>query len=654
MSVGWIVVAAACLGLSGLPALVLRSRTGANLGVLAHLTACVLAAMGLVHFVQAPDAGNLVSVAWSLHLARFAVGLDALTGFFLIPIFLISTLGSIYGLSYWSQEHHPGSAARLRFCWGILAGAMVMIVVSRDAVLFLMSWEVMALAGFMLIASDDHKGEVRRAAWIYQMAAHLGTLCLIGFFALLRGANDNRFDLWPTLNPATAPLTGLFVLGLLGFGMKAGLFPLHVWLPGAHANAPSHVSAILSGVMLKMGVYGLLRMTGLVALPPVWWGALMLALGAVSAVLGIAYAVGQKDYKKLLAYSSIENIGIVTMGLGLALLGRAAGRPEWVILGIAGALLHVLNHSLFKPMLFMGAGNLLHAVHTRNIDRLGGLGKKMPWTYGLFFLGAIAICGLPPMNGFVSELLIYLGLLGTLQEKSGTAWGWAALAVPALAVVGALAVSAFVKLIGGVFQGEARHGHARHAHDPGRSMLLPLLILATLCVMIGILPVIVLPLLEPAVGTWSGVATVHLQAHLPGDWQRWLAGVAAGGLGVLVLWLIFARKSRTAPRAGTWDCGYARPTSRMQYTGTSFGQMIVDLFKWALFPRTLRVRLRHIFPHARPFTRTVPDGVLDRVLAPSLSALQRAILWVRGLQQGSVQAYLVYVLLILIVLVLLG
>lgn len=652
MSVGWIVLAAVCLALSGVPAVLLRSRAGGWMGVLAHVGACVLAAMGMADFIHGTG-GSFVRVDWSLPVGRYAVGIDALSGFFLIPILLIATLGSIYGLSYWSQAQHPGSAARLRLCWGILAGAMVMIVVARDGVLFLMAWEVMALAGFMLIATEDHKGEVRRAAWIYQMAAHLGTLCLIGFFALLRGTTGS-FDLWPALNPATAPLTGLFVLGLIGFGMKAGLFPLHVWLPGAHANAPSHVSAILSGVMLKMGVYGLLRMTGLVTLPPVWWGALMLGLGTVSAVLGIAYAVGQKDYKKLLAYSSIENIGIVTMGLGLALLGRAAGRPEWVVLGMAGALLHVLNHSLFKPMLFMGAGNLLHAVHTRNIDRLGGLGKKMPWTYGVFLLGAIAICGLPPMNGFVSELLIYLGLLGTLQEKTGTAWGWAALAVPALAAVGALAVSAFVKLIGGVFQGEARHGHARHAHDPGRWMLVPLLVLAGLCVMIGMVPVVVLPLLEPAIGNWSGVAGVNLQAHLPGDWQRWLGAAAAGGLAVLLLWLILARKSRTAPRTGTWDCGYVRPTARMQYTGTSFGQMIVDLFMWALFPRTVRVRLRHAFPHVRVFSRSVPDAVLDRVLAPSLSAVQRGILWVRGLQQGSVQAYLVYVLLILVVLVLVG
>jgi hydrogenase-4 component B len=589
-------------------------------------------------------------------VGRFAVGLDYLGVVFLVPIFLIALLGAVYAGSYWPQAEHPGNGRKVRFWWGILAAAMVLIVLARDSVLFLVAWEAMALAAFMLVATEDHKNEVRKAAWVYMAATHIGTLCLFAFFALLK-ATTGSFDLWPALQGAEGlPLAGLMILGLVGFGMKAGLFPMHVWLPGAHANAPSHVSAILSGVMLKMGVYGMFRVTGLVSVPPAWWGGLILGMGALSALVGIAFAVGQQDYKRLLAYSSIENVGIITMGLGLGLLGRSAGQPVWVVLGIGASLFHVLNHSMFKPLLFLGSGSLLHAVHTRRMDRLGGLGKKMPVTFLVFVVGGVAICGLPPLNGFASELLLYMGVLKTTQVPTGSAWSWASLAAPALAAVGAMAVAGFVKLVGTVFQGEARGRVGRHGHDPSALMKGPMVVLMLLCVGVGLLPWIVLPLLDPAVKGWAGEAAGKetLASLAPFGWQMWLGVALLGGVAAGMLWVGMLMKRRAVGRTGTWDCGYVRPTARMQYTGSSLGQMVVDLAGWALWPKTVRVKLTKLLPRAERFERSVPDAILDRVLLPAFRLARRGADVVHGVQQGSVQAYLAYVLVILAILVMLG
>ena len=259
----------------------------------------------------------------------------------------------------------------------------------------------------------------------------MATLCLIALFALLRLAGGS-FSLVPlaqeSLTPAMA--TAVFILALVGFGLKAGIMPLHVWLPDSHAIAPSHVSAIMSGVIIKMGIYGLVRVTSLVPNPPLAWGVIVLGLGAISGVLGVAFAIGQHDLKRLLAYHSIENIGIIVMGLGLALVGRSLGRSEWIILGLSGALLHVWNHAFFKALLFLSAGSVIHATRTREIDQLGGLAKKMPWTSVGFLVGAGAICGLPPLNGFVSEFLIYLSSSKTLLDNDGATFAGAAFAVP--------------------------------------------------------------------------------------------------------------------------------------------------------------------------------------------------------------------------------
>ena len=361
---------------SGIPGL-FSSRTSTAGQWATTLLAVLGAALGLAGVARFWTSGHSspIEQAWSIIPgAEFSIEMDGLSAFFLVPIFLISMLGSIYGLGYWKQTEHPANGRKLRLFYGVLTAGMALVVIARNSILFLFAWETMALSAYFLVTTEDHEPEVREAGWIYLVATHVASLCLFALFALLRTVSGS-FSLAPVDGGRLAPgmATAIFVLALVGFGLKAGIMPLHVWLPSSHASAPSHVSAIMSGVIIKMGIYGLLRITSLLPQPPLEWGGVVLGLGAVSGVLGVAFAIGQHDLKRLLAYHSIENIGIIVMGLGLALIGRSLARPDLIILGLSGALLHVWNHALFKALLFLSAGSVIHAVHTREIDHLGPL-----------------------------------------------------------------------------------------------------------------------------------------------------------------------------------------------------------------------------------------------------------------------------------------
>jgi hydrogenase-4 component B len=443
--------------------------------------------------------------------------------------------------------------------------------------------------------------------------------------------------------------SAIFLLGLTGFGLKAGLMPLHVWLPGAHAAAPSHVSALLSGVMIKSGIYGLVRVSGFFADIPPWWGWLILALGVLSGIMGVVFAIAQHDIKRLLAYHSVENIGIIAIGLGTALLGRAYDIPMLILLGFAGALLHVINHGLFKSLLFLGAGSVIHASGTRQINHYGGLLRSMPWT-GIFFLGGIvAISGLPPLNGFVSEWFVYLGLIGSLQAD-GPAIGYAALAAPALALIGALALACFVKVFGITFLGEGRTTAAAGAHEAPMVMLAPMGILLLCCAIIGLFPGSVVPLLDRAAADWTG-------AGLGGrSMLTEVAPVSAITVTSLVFILLVAgvalflrtQGSLRAARVPTWGCGYASPDQRMQYTASSFAEMLTSLFRWGLRTDSHGGEIDGIFPGRTEFSTHTPDTVLDRLLIPGLGISARVGTWLRArIQHGVGGLYILYVALTL-------
>ncbi len=578
------------------------------------------------------------------------VGVDALSAFFLVPILLMGFLGSVYGLGYWPQRRHPGNGRKLQLFWGLLAAGMLLLTIGRHAMSFLLGWEIMALSGFFLVATEDQREESRRAAWIYLIATHISTLTLFALFVCWRWATGS-YALQPLAGGSLSLglLNGLFFLALFGFSIKTGLMPFHFWLPGAHASAPSHVSAMLSGVVLKMGVYGLVRFLSLLPTPPAAWGGLLLILGAISGILGVVYALAQHDLKRLLAYHSVENIGIIFMGLGVAMLGRSATRPDWVVLGLAGCLLHVWNHGFFKSLLFLGAGSVIHGAHSRQIDRLGGLAKAMPWTAALFLIGAVAICGLPPLNGFVSELFIYLGLLrATLSNGVGML---AAAFVPILAIIGALALACFVKVYGAVFLGNPRTAVAAHAHEAPLAMRGPMLILAACCLLIGLASAGLAPLLDRVIATWcpeQNLMAARLGQIVP---LKSIGGLAVALLaaGAGFTWLLSAR-SRRAPRTGTWDCGYARPTPRMQVTASSFAQSLTGLFTWILRPHVQRPRVAGLFPATTTMHSEVDDAVLDRLLLPTGRRIERGFNWFHRFQQGVIQHYVLYLLVALIVL----
>jgi hydrogenase-4 component B len=630
-----------------------RSPRGQRLSLL-------LVALGALLGVSAGLAVLLGAPAETLRLPGAMSGLsaclrlDPLAAFFLLPVHVLGAAGSLFGLRYWRQEEHPLDGCRLRFFYGLLIAAMAGVMLAADGITFLIAWEVMALSAFFLVATEDEQPAVRQAGWLYLVATHVGTLALFALFALLWSLTGSP-ELRPLPNAALGPgaTSGVLLLAFLGFGLKAGIVPFHFWLPDAHASAPSHVSALLSGVLLKVAVYGLLRTLSLLPPPPPGWGIAVLLLGSASALYGVAFALGQHDLKRLLAYHSIENVGIIVMGLGLALLGTSAHQPVWAALGIGGCLLHVWNHGLFKALLFFGAGSVLHGTGTRDIEQLGGLGRSMRGTALLFGLGALAICGLPPLNGFVSELLIYVGLFRVAGDAVPGPWAAAALVAPVLAMVGALAVACFVKAWGSVFLGHARSAAAAGAHESPPSMRIAMGFLAAACIAIGILPVLALPPLERVAASWLRFAAVpRLSTLLPwGPLMLGNAALLAGVTGAAVL--VRAHLARRPPATGlTWDCGYAAPNARMAYTASSFAEMLVRLFGWLLRPRFRGGVGRDLFPPPGAFESRVSDAVLESWLVPGWRAVRRTLGPLRTLQQGRVQRYLVYMLITLCLLLL--
>ncbi|MFA7174308.1 MAG: proton-conducting transporter membrane subunit [Kiritimatiellia bacterium] len=643
MSFEFILMAICLAAASGLPGLCmpLKQPWGQRIAV---GMMCVSSLLGLAGALLTLGADSFKSVIfpWPA-IGNATLGVDSLSAFFLVPIFLMGGLGSIYGMGYWPQLRHLRNCRKLQLFWGLLVAGMAILVVSRDAMAFLFGWEVMALAAFFLVTTEERQAENRRAGWLYFVSTHIGTLTLFALFALWRWTTGS-YDFIPVASDAITlgVMNTLFFLALLGFGVKAGVMPLHFWLPGAHASAPSHVSAILSGVMIKMGIYGLLRFLSLLPSPPYLWGALILMLGAVSGVLGVVFAIAQHDLKRLLAYHSIENIGIILMGLGLAMLGRSAGQPRWIVLGMAGCLLHTWNHSLFKSLLFLSAGSVIHSVHTRNIDSLGGLAKAMPWTSAMFAVGAVAICGLPPLNGFISELFIYVGLLSSVITGKSTA---SAIAVPILAVIGALALACFVKVYGALFLGNPRTAAAAHAHESPWSMRMPMVVLAAGCALIGLAPLLLPAILDSAISDWligTEAPAISISAAIPLKALSWIAVLLVTL--IVAATLVMRHLCQNARYVNTWGCGFTAPTARIQYTASSFAQMIVNLFGWVLHPQMHPPRIGGLFPKSAKMHTYVNDIILDRVLMPVSWNLVRWFGWFRRFQHGVTQQYLLYIL----------
>ncbi len=619
-------------------------------GVLIGCLCGIIPAVGVV----LGEPSQSLRMAWNIPYGSFSLGLDPLSGFFLIPVFLLCALAAIYGADYLEAYRGREALAPPWFFFNLLVASMVIVLLARNGVLFLMAWEMMALSSFFLVTFEDEKESTRQAGWIYLIASHIGTAFLLVLFILLgRASGSLDFDRFAASSGAGL----LFVLALVGFGTKAGFIPLHVWLPEAHPAAPSHVSAVMSGVMIKTGIYGLVRVMMLLGAPQAWWGWVLCAIGLSSGIIGVLLALAQHDLKRLLAYHSVENIGIIALGLGVGTLGLRAGLPAVAAIGFAGALLHVLNHALFKGLLFLAAGNVLHSAHTREIDHLGGLLRRMPRTGGIFLIGAAAITGLPPLNGFISEFLIYLASFkGALSlDAAGSVPMLATIA--GLALIGGLAAACFTKAFGIVFLGQPRSEHAQQAHEVGLAMVLPGFVLAAACILIGLLGANVVSSMTPLISEVTGMSAAIVSTSLSTAansvaFVSITGGALVGIASLLALGRAIALSNRSVSTNVTWDCGYAEPSRRMQYTASSFAQPLTDTFYLLLQTRRVLSAPRGFFPKDASLATETPDPYQEHIFQPLFRAIGRDLLLLRPLQQGKVQLYVLYIAVALLVLLL--
>lgn len=588
-----------------------------------------------------------ISYAWSLPGGALQIDVDAVSAFFLLPVFILSPLCAIYGGAYLNQV--KGKLLGVHWAFFLLLVASMILVLSVGQVfLFFVAWELMSLTSFFLVAFDQQEREVRQAAWVYLVASHLGATLLLAFF--LFGSQwsgsllFSDFQALQTVSPSQA--TGLFLLAVAGFGVKAGLFPLHVWLPEAHPAAPSHVSALMSAVMVNLGIYGILRVLTWLPQAPAWWGLLLAGLGISGALYGIALAAVQQDIKRCLAYSTVENVGIIFVGLGVGIYTAAAGFSTVALLAFAGGLLHLWNHSLFKGMLFLGAGNLVHATATRNMNRLGGLMKRLPTTSMLLIGGCVAISALPPLNGFISEWLIYLGLLQGGLEMPGTTGLPLLILVSLLALVGAAAILVFVRLVGISVLGNPRSKAADSAHEGSVLLLAPPAILLVGCVLIGLNPLPVLDLLRTPLVLLikaESLQVLTLTAFAGLSRGVWLLLVLIAGTALLFL---VQRYRHPAAAAATWGCGFSMPNDRMSYNATAFSELAHN----HLLPPTLRPKIVSspaitLFPCAGHLMQQSSDPVLSRLLQQLFTGIADLCQRLRWLQQGRLPIYLLYIFL---------
>jgi hydrogenase-4 component B len=690
----------AILGAGALvPLLLFRvPRVGLGASMLAMFAAAILVLIAAFEVLLGATAGDALVLIWPLPLGTARLALDGLSAWFLMTIGLVAACVAPYSVAYMrpftGREPVPLFGAIL--C--ILLASLILLVCAADAVLFLVGWELMTLAAFFLISFHHDRPEVRRGAWMYLIATHTGTaLCVLPLLAALcAAAGTTAFSAFPgaTASTSNTTLMALFALAVLGFGTKAGFLPMHVWLPAAHPVAPTPVSALLSGVVVKTGIYGLLRtLTWLPPLPAAC-GEALLVVGVISGVMGVLYALAQHDLKRLLAYHTVENIGIIAIGIAVGMLGQARNEPAMAALGYAGALLHVTNHAVFKGLLFLSAGAVLHGAGTVEIERLGGLAKKTPVNAVVFLIGAVAICGLPPLNGFVSEWVVYAGLFTGAMHGPGASGGMTALGILSLALMGGLALACFAKVFGTVFLGTPRDADV-HVHATPAAMKAAMVVLALACTLIGVLPGLWVPLTYSAAGKLAGIPAEDVGTRMAAVLSpaAKLTAVAALFVG-LVAGLIALRRIASfrsvrrfapqgSPLVATWGCSYAFPTPRMQYTATSFASPLVTSFRGLLWPERDLVPPAGAFPSLSHVETHAPDFAEKDIFQPlfrgiaRLFAMVKTVSWtgavpaarawaearhpagplktllngmVGALRRGSIQVYLLFIVLTVVVL----
>jgi len=652
------VAALALLVSSGLAALAARARPAVALAV-GSAGAALGSALGLAASIPALRAAPVaLDLPWAVPNGALALGLDPLSAVFATALFAVGLAAAIFGAGYMRPHLGRRPVAAFSLFFNLLLASMALLVVARQAVLFLVAWEVMSVASFLLVAFEDDRVEVRTAARTYLLASHLGTAAIFALFLALGSvAGSLRFDAFAAAGGAGLPASLLFALALVGFGTKAGLVPLHVWLPEAHPAAPSHVSALMSAVLVKMGIYGILRTLTFLPVPPVGHGLVLAAVGLLGAIAALSLALSQRDLKRVLAYSTIENVGLVALAAGLGIAGAALGAPAVAALGMVGALLHVWNHALMKGLAFLGAGALVHGAGTRDLERMGGLLRRLPATGGLLVLAAAALAGLPPLNGFVSEWLVYLGLLRGGEGASAALALLAWLALAALAFVGALAAIVFTRLLGIALLGTPRSPEAARAHEGGPLLVVPLALLGAGNVAIALFPAQAVALVAPAAAVVLRVPEGAVRdALVPAAGA--LAGPMRLGLAALVIAaaVLLATSRRLLSRrevgaSSTWGCGFSQESARVQYTAASYAELAAAaVAPGALRPTRQVEAAAGAFPRAARFATAADDPARARIFEPAFRTVAEWFGRLRQFQQARLNLQLLYTVATILVL----
>jgi len=613
------------------------------------------------------------SVSSGIPLFAYSFNYDALSGFFNLILAILAAAVSVYSFSYLKEFEGKKNIGFFGFLFHLLLLSLTIVFTAANAFLFLISWEVMALAAYGLVTFYHEDRETRRAGLLYIVMAHVDAGCLLLGFALLMhvsGSADFASFHTAAMQLSGAQQAAAFLLFFLGFGIKAGVIPFHIWLPAAHPVAPSNISALLSGIVLKVGIYGMVRifLDGLGVLPS-WAGLLVLVVGVASAVLGVLYALMEHDLKRLLAYHSIENIGIILIGLGAALVFRVAGHPQLAAVALIAALFHTLNHAIFKCLLFLGAGSVLHSTGTRNMEELGGLIRPMPVTAFCFLIGAVAISGLPPLNGFVSEWLTYQSLLAGFGATGGLTRILFPLAGSMLALTGALAAACFVKAFAITFLALPRSAESGGAHEAPRPMLVGMGWLTLACLALGVGVTWFLPVFDALTEQLLGhrVGTNLISGHglvlSAGMRHGGTVSTAVIGTGLVILLipavlLVSIGARRFARRRGpAWDCGLPGLSEDNEYTATAFSKALRMIFSVLYQPRREIQSVFDVspyFPKAIRFESEIEPTFEKRLYVPLKDLLLRIAIRMRAIQAGSIHAYLAYIFVTLVLLLLFG
>lgn len=635
------------IGVAGLAAPRSVRYAGRALFALGALVALALAATAGWSLVSGVTESRVLPIG--LPDLPFHLRLDALSSAFLLLLGAAAAGVSLFSAGYF-RESDGMAPGLLCLQYHVFLASMALVLLADDAYAFMVGWELMALSSYFLVTTQHRIPEIRAAGFLYLLMAHVGALAILLSFGVLQGGSwQFTFDAMRTAHLSPAWAAGAFLLALVGFGTKAGLVPLHVWLPEAHPAAPSPVSALLSGVMLKTAVYGMLRVSfDLLGHPVWWWGLVPLAAGLLTALYGVVFSAVQTDMKRLLAYSSIENIGLLFTGLGLAIVFFGVGMPALAALALLATLYHSLNHAAMKSLLFLGTGSVLHATGQRNLGRLGGLIHRMPWVAALTLIGALALAGLPPLNGFVSEWLLLQAFLFADEVPRAFVNLLIPLGAAVVALCAALAGYVMVKFYGVIFLGQPRESSLAQAHDCGLLERLGLGWLAALCIGLGLGPVQVIAALAPVTRQLVGIAVPQqgaswwLLAPVPTRSVSYspmiflMAGTAAVILTVLLVRLFYHRRVRRAP---AWDCGLGEINPRMQDTAEGFGQPIRNIFQ-SFF--AIERELPTPFDAAPRYRIAITDRIWRGLYEPLADWVRRLAEAAAALQRGRIAAYLLY------------